>query len=259
MQVVILCGGEGTRLRDINESLPKPLFPIGGKPVVWHIMKYYAAFGLKRFILCLGYRHDLFVDYFLNYHARNSDLTVSLREQGAVQFHHGHDEHDWEVTLANTGPASMTGHRVFQIRKYLTDDNFLLTYGDGLATVDVHALQTFHRAHGRLATISAVHPSGRFGEMELEDDRVLQFNEKPQTGTDFINGGYMAVRRDFIDRYLTDDPRLVLEQQPLIRAAQDGEIMAHRHDGFWQCMDTPREYKALNTLWDSGEAPWKRW
>lgn len=259
MQVVILCGGEGTRLRDVSEALPKPMFPIGGKPIVWHIMKYYASFGLKKFILCLGYRNDIFVDYFLNYHSRNSDVTVRLSKEGNIQFHNDHGETDWEVTLANTGSESMTGHRVFQIQKYLTEENFLLTYGDGLSTVDIKKLIGFHLEHKKLVTMSAVHPSGRFGEMDVSNNRVLQFNEKPQTGAGYINGGYMVLHRDFICRYLTDDPTLVLEHAPLIRAAQEGEIMAHCHDGFWQCMDTPREYKFLNSLWDSGEAPWKKW
>lgn len=259
MKVVILCGGEGTRLRDISEALPKPMFPIGGRPIVWHIMKYYASFGFKKFILCLGYKSEVLTDYFLNYRARHNDITLYLGNEQSVQFHNHHEENDWEITLANTGFNSMTGHRVFQIRRYLTEEDFLLTYGDGLATVDLRRLITFHQEHQKLVTISAVHPSGRFGEIDLAGNKIIQFNEKPQTSAGYINGGYMVLKRKFIDQYLSDDPNLVLEQEPLIHAARDGHIMAFCHEDFWQCMDTPREYKLLNQLWDSEKAPWKRW
>lgn len=259
MKVVILCGGEGTRLRDISEAMPKPMFPIGGKPIVWHIMKYYASFGFKKFVLCLGFKSEIFVDYFLHYRTRNSDMTLTLTDDRTVQCHDVNAEADWEVTLAHTGQEAMTGCRVSRAAKYITDDHFLLTYGDGLAAVDLPQLINFHEQQGKMVTISAVHPSGRFGEMDIQGARVVEFNEKPQTTSGYINGGFMVVRRQFVADYLRDDPALVLEQEPLIRAAREGNVTAFCHDGYWQCMDTPREYKLLNQLWESGRAPWKRW
>lgn len=259
MKVVILCGGEGTRLKETAEWLPKPMVAIGEKPIVWHIMKYYASFGFKEFVLCLGYKAEVFVDYFLNYRARHSDVTVSLAKTGDIQFHSLHEECDWKVTLAHTGLQAMTGCRLYRAAKYLTEENFLLTYGDGVSTIDLSKLISFHLEHGRLATVSAVHPSGRFGEMDLEGHRVAHFNEKLQTTEGYINGGFMVLKRKFIDRYLKEDPDLALEREPFSRAAQDGNIFAYQHGGFWQCMDTPREYKLLNQLWAESQAPWKRW
>lgn len=258
MQVVILCGGEGTRLRDTSEKLPKPMVPIGEKPIVWHIMKYYSGFGFKEFILCLGYKAETFIDYFLNYKTRNSDITLSLAGDGAAQFHNSHDD-DWTVTLANTGLNAMTGCRLHRVAKYIKEENFLLTYGDGLSTVDLHKTVSFHREHGKLVTVSAVHPSGRFGEMDLKGNKVSHFNEKLQTTAGYINGGFMVLRTDFIHKYLKDDPALALEQKPFSQAALDGNIFAFQHDGFWQCMDTPREYRLLNQMWEEGKAPWKIW
>ena len=259
MKVVILCGGEGTRLKDASENLPKPMVPIGGKPILWHIMKYYASFGFKEFVLCLGYKAEIFIDYFLNYKTRNSDITVSLAKGGTIEFHSSHDD-DWIVTLANTGLQAMTGCRLHRVAKHLDKgEDFMLTYGDGLSTVDIHQLLSFHREHKKLVTISAVHPSGRFGEMDLEGHQVAHFNEKLQTTAGYINGGFMVLRYPFIERYLKEDPELALEQTPFTRAAKDGNIFAYQHSGFWQCMDTPREYKLLNQWWEEGKAPWKRW
>lgn len=259
MKVVILCGGEGTRLKDASETLPKPLVPIGEKPILWHIMKYYAAAGFKKFILCLGYKSELFVDYFLNYRARQSDVTFSLKNDGPVTFHQQHGEDDWEVTLAHTGLNTLTGCRLWRVAKYITEENFHCTYGDGLSTIDLQKLTAFHQSHQTPATVSAVHPSGRFGEMELSGSEVRQFNEKGQTHAGYINGGFMVLKKAFLEQYLRDDPALALEQAPLAQAAKDGNLRAFIHDGFWQCMDTPREFKTLNQLWDSGKAPWKRW
>lgn len=258
MKVVILCGGEGTRLRDTSEVLPKPMLPIGDKPILWHIMKYYASFGLREFILCLGYKSEVFVDYFLNYRARNNDITLSLRDCQNVQFHGEHSE-DWKITLVNTGSSSMTGYRVWRIAKYLDENDFLLTYGDGLSSIDIKRTVDFHKERGKLVTISAVHPSGRFGEMDLIDKKVVSFNEKPQTTTGYINGGFMVLKRQFIERYLHDDCNLILEQEPLMTAARHGDVAAYCHDGFWQCMDTPREHKMLNQMWNEGKAEWRRW
>jgi len=256
---MILCGGQGTRLRDVTELLPKPMVPVGSYPIVWHIMKTYAAFGVKRFVLCLGYKRESFVDYFMNYHAHSTDITIKLGKVPDVTYHGSHGEEDWEITLADTGEDSMTGARVARAAKYLKpdEDGFFLTYGDGLANVNMEALEATHRNQGREITVTAVHPAGRFGEMHIEDDGgVSGFHEKPQTESGYINGGYMAVKRSFVERYLTTDERLILEQEPMRQAAKDGQMGSYEHNGFWQCMDTAREHKMLNELWASGKAPW---
>jgi glucose-1-phosphate cytidylyltransferase len=260
---MILCGGQGTRLRDVTEILPKPMVPVGRHPIVWHIMKTYAAFGVRRFILCLGYKRESFIDYFLTYHARAADVTITLGRGGGVTYHGHHAEEDWEVTLADTGEKTMTGGRVARAARYLRpeDEHFFLTYGDGVANLDVDALLAKHLAHQQLMTVTAVHPAGRFGEVALDGDRVTGFHEKPQTQSGFINGGFMAVRRAFVPRFLPgpcDD--LILEQEPMRSAARDGQLAAHVHRGFWQCMDTQREHQLLNDLWQQGNAPWtERW
>lgn len=257
--VMILCGGQGTRLRDVTEVLPKPMVPIGAHPIVWHIMKTYAAFGAKRFILCLGYKREAFVDYFMNYHAHSTDITIKLGRVPEVTYHGSHGEEDWEVTLADTGEQTLTGARVARAAKYLRreEDRFFLTYGDGLANVNIASLLAQHdRMNGEL-TVTAVHPAGRFGEMKIaEDGFVRGFHEKPQTESGFINGGFMVVRRSFVDRYLSEETSLILEQEPMRRAARDGAMVSFEHSGFWQCMDTAREHKLLSDLWATGKAPW---
>jgi len=256
---MILCGGQGTRLRDVTEVLPKPMVPIGPHPMVWHIMKTYAAFGVRRFILCLGYKRENFIDYFLNYHARATDVTLKLGVNPEIIYHGRHGEEDWEVTLADTGDRTMTGGRVSRASKYLRadDQSFLLTYGDGLANIDIAKQLAFHQSHDKLITVTAVHPSGRFGEVEIAGDRVTSFHEKPQTESGLINGGFMVVRRDFVSRYLSHDASIILEQEPMRRAVADGQMAGFIHEGFWQCMDTAREHQLLNELWDRGQAPWK--
>jgi glucose-1-phosphate cytidylyltransferase len=257
VKVVLLCGGLGTRIRDHQELLPKPLIPIGGRPIVWHIMDYYARWGHRDFVLCLGYRHQAFVDYFLNYRFHNSDLTVNLGRGGAVEVHDRDDTaEDWRVTLAQTGLKTATGGRLRRVARYLTGPRFLLTYGDGLATVDLDALIDCHLAGGKLATVSAVHPAGRFGEIEIVAGEVVRFAEKPQTSAGHINGGFMVLERAFIERYVEDSDACVLESDALARCARDGQLTAYQHEGFWQCMDTPREHQALEDLWASGQAPW---
>jgi glucose-1-phosphate cytidylyltransferase len=258
MQVVILCGGYGTRLRDVSEHLPKPMVPVGGRPILWHIMKGFAAHGLNRFVLCLGYQSHVIKKYFLDYRLTRSDFTVDLGDPAAVEFHGGVPAEDWRVTLAETGDDAQTGCRLKRVEKYLDGDEFLLTYGDGVGDVDVTSLIEFHREHGRIGTVTAVRPPGRFGEIETTDGRVTEFNEKPHVSRGRINGGFFVFRRDFLDR-LDDDPRLVLEQEPLIRLARDGELMAFPHDGFWQPMDTARDHQTLNDLWARDAAPWKTW
>lgn len=258
--VMILCGGKGTRLREVTELLPKPMVPIGEQPIVWHIMKSYAAFGCRRFILCLGYKREAFVDYFMNYHLRTSDATITLGHNPRVTFHEEVPEADWEVTLVGTGLETMTGGRVALAAKYLrpTDKEFFLTYGDGVADVDVAATLATHRRAKRLITVTAVHPSARFGEMVMEGDRVVKFDEKPVKSVKYINGGYMVVDRRFLKRYLPKDRNLFFEQAPMHQSAENGDMTVYRHEGFWQCMDTGREYELLNRLWKEGTAPWAR-
>jgi glucose-1-phosphate cytidylyltransferase len=260
MKAVILCGGLGTRIREASEALPKPMLPIGNRPIVWHIMRSFAWHGVREFVLCLGYKGWLFKEYFLNYRAMTADLTVSLGANAGVTFHDGAPETDWTVTLAETGEDTMTGGRVAAVRRYVEgDDLFLLTYGDGVSDVDVTRLVRFHRAHGRIATVTGVRPPGRFGEMQLDGSAVTEFNEKPQATEGFINGGFMVCDARRIWPYLGDSPTVVLEREPLQRLARDGELMAYQHKGFWQPMDTLREFNLLNELWASGQAPWKQW
>lgn len=258
--VMILCGGRGTRLREVTELLPKPMVPIGGLPIVWHIMKCYAAFGVRRFILCLGYKKEEFIDFFLNYRARTADMTLTLGNRPQVTFHGGENEADWEVTLVNTGEDTKTGGRVLSASRYLKaeDENFFLTYGDGVADVDISGLYRSHLHSGKLLTITAVHPEGRFGELELDGDDICNFSEKPLRRPGYINGGFMVASREIIDRYLAGQPDRFFEAEPMAAIASDGEMRAFCHEDFWQCMDNPREYTLLNNLWNSGAAPWTK-
>lgn len=254
--VVILCGGQGTRLREETEFKPKPMVPVGDRPILWHLMKYYAHFGFKKFVLCLGYRGDYIKDYFYNYETMNSDFTVRLGKKQVV-FHSSHAE-DWEVTLADTGLNAMTGARIKRVERYLDADRFCLTYGDGLSNVDLDRLMTYHESHGKLATMTAVHPPSRFGTMEFDGDRISSFVEKPNAGEGYINGGFFVCERGVLD-HLDRDDSCIFERAPLEHLASTGELMAHRHSDFWQCMDTIRDAKLLNDLWASGESPWKVW
>ena len=261
MKVVILCGGKGSRLREETEFRPKPMLPIGNRPILWHIMKTYAAQGHKDFILCLGYKGDMIRDYFRNYLWMASDVTVSLGRPPSVVFHNRHDEEDWNVTLVDTGEDTLTAGRIQRIRRYLdAESEFLLTYGDGVGNVDVNAAIAFHRQHGRALTVTAVHPPGRFGEMSLTAAGGVQvFNEKPQVESGWINGGYFVASHTFFD-YLGDDAdRMMLEQEPMRRVTANQQLMAYIHPGFWQPMDTLLEYTLLNRLWNEGKAPWRIW
>lgn len=254
--VVILCGGQGTRLREETEFKPKPMVPVGDRPILWHLMKYYSHFGFKKFVLCLGYRGDYIKDYFYNYEAMNSDFTIRLGKK-QVMFHSSHAE-DWEVTLADTGLEAMTGARIKRVESYINSDRFCLTYGDGLSNVDLDHLMAYHQEHGKLATMTAVHPPSRFGTMEFEGNRISSFVEKPSAGEGFINGGFFVCERGVLD-YLDRDDACVFERAPLERLASTGELMSYRHSGFWQCMDTIRDAKLLNDLWASGQSPWRIW
>jgi glucose-1-phosphate cytidylyltransferase len=260
MKAVILCGGQGTRIRDANELLPKPMLPIGGKPIVWHIMKGYARHGVREFVLCLGYKGWVVKEFFLNYRTMTTDVTVTLGRHDGLEFHGRHDEEDWKVTLAETGEETMTGGRVAAIRRYVEgDDLFLLTYGDGVSDVDVAKTIAFHRAHGKIATVTAVRPPGRFGEMRIEGGTITEFNEKPQATEGFINGGFFVLDAKRVWQYLGTSPSTILERDPLQKLARDRQLVAFPHTGFWQPMDTAREYGLLNELWASGRAPWKTW
>jgi glucose-1-phosphate cytidylyltransferase len=258
MQVVILCGGQGTRIRDIADDIPKPMIPVGGRPIVWHIMKSYAQFGFKRFILCLGYKSWAIKQYFLNYALASSDLTVDLDGIDAVQVKSPYRLEDWQVTLAETGLDTMTGGRVKRIGKYLEGDHFMLTYGDGVSDIDIGDLVDFHFKQGKMGTVTAVHPPGRFGEIEVEDGRVVEFNEKPPVTQGLISGGFFVFHRRFVER-LPDNDELILERDPLFDLARAGELSAYVHEGFWHCMDSSRDYHLLNQMWAKGEAPWHTW
>jgi glucose-1-phosphate cytidylyltransferase len=263
MKVVVLCGGQGTRLREETEFRPKPLVEIGGRPIIWHIMKLYAAYGLKQFVLCLGYKGWLLKEYFLNYKAYNNDFTLQLGFDRAVEYHARENGsyasgEDWRITFADTGLNTMTGGRVKQVAPYVQEDHFLLTYGDGVGNVNIAELIAFHKAHGKIGTVTAVPSPGRFGELGLgSGHQVVRFAEKPSGGSS-INGGFFVFQRAFLD-YLPDDPDCVLEKGPLEDLARDGQLMAYPHSGFWQAMDTYREFVHLNDLWSRGEAPWKVW
>jgi glucose-1-phosphate cytidylyltransferase len=260
MKTVILCGGMGTRMREFSELLPKPLVPVGGRPILWHLLKYFGHSGYRDFVLCLGFKREAFVDYFLNYRYRNSDLTIELGRSEGVWLHNRESpSENWRLTLADTGLNTNTGGRLRRAMQYLDGTRFLLTYGDGLATVDLEALVAFHRRQGKLATVTAVHPTGRFGEIELTETGVRTFAEKPQTSAGYINGGFMVLEREFVNRYVKDDTDCVLEADALARCARDGQLAAYCHEGFWQCMDTPRERQLLEDLWTRGQAPWKVW
>jgi glucose-1-phosphate cytidylyltransferase len=257
MKVVILCGGLGTRLREEIEFRPKPLVEVGGRPILWHIMKIYAHHGLRDFVLCLGYRGHMIKEYFLNYEAMNNDFTICLGRQHRVSYHGAHAEQDFVVTLAETGAETMTGGRVKRVQRYVEDDTFLVTYGDGVADIDIRSVLDFHRAHGRLATITTVHPFSRFGVLDIDrDGRVREFIEKPQL-QGWASAGFFVFERKVFDYLGGDD--CVLEREPLERLAAEGQLMAYRHGGFFYAMDTYREYEYLNDLWAKGEAPWKVW
>lgn len=260
MKVVILCGGKGTRLREETEYRPKPMVPIGGRPILWHIMKYYASFGHKDFILCLGYKGEMIKDFFRNYLWNTCDVTLSLGREPAAHFHNRHEEEDWNVTLADTGAESMTAYRVKQIQRYIpSGESFLLTYGDGLSTIDINASIESHIASGKACTLSAVHPAGRFGALRIDDNGSIHtFSEKPQFEDTHVNGGYMVCDYRLFD-YLPDDASVMLEQQPMDALVKDGQLGAFTHNGFWQPMDTYQETQHLNKLWADGKAPWKVW
>jgi glucose-1-phosphate cytidylyltransferase len=257
MKVVMLCGGLGTRLREETEFRPKPMVEIGGRPILWHIMKLYASAGYREFVLCLGYRGNMIKEYFLNYEAMNNDFTICLGRDSRIQYNNLHTEQDFKVTLADTGASTMTGGRVKRIQQYVDGETFMLTYGDGVSNVDINKLLAFHKSHGKLATVTAVVPSSRFGIVDTgRDGRVLQFVEKPKS-ENRASAGYFVFQREIFN-YLSGDD-CILEREPLERLAAEGQLMAWEHNGFFYAMDTYREYEYLNDLWQKNQAPWKVW
>jgi glucose-1-phosphate cytidylyltransferase len=259
--VVILCGGQGTRFREQTERRPKPMIEVMGRPILWHIMSFYAGHGYTDFVLCLGYMGEVIKRYFLDFAALQSDFTVNLRTPGEITYHQA-VRPDWRVTCVDTGAEAMTGARLKRVARYLDCDNFMLTYGDGLSDVDVPKLLEFHQQHGRLATVTGVRPPSRFGELVVDAGTpdgtiVRRFSEKP-VESGHINGGFFAFKRRFLD-YVSDDDACILERAPLERAAADGELMMFEHDGFWQCMDTYRDLMKLEEAWNGGKAPWRTW
>lgn len=258
MKVVILCGGKGTRLREETEVRPKPMVQIGNRPILWHIMKTYAYHGFKEFVICLGYKGHMIKEYFLNYEMMNNDFTIKLCDRKSVQIHSNHEETDWTVTLADTGEETQTGGRVKRIEKYIDDDIFMLTYGDGVADINIKELLEFHKSHGKIGTMTAVHPPSRFGELTIDGDQITKFTEKPQTKEGMISGGFFVFSKEFFN-YLSDDEDCYLEKSPLENLAKEGELMVYQCDKFWQCVDTYRELEVLNSLWKDNNAPWKIW
>ena len=260
VKAVILCGGQGTRIRDISEVLPKPMLTIGNMPILWHIMKIYAHYGIKDFILCLGYKGWVIKEFFLNYKAKVSNVSIKLGDLSSIKYHDINDESDWNITLVETGENTYTGARIWNSRKYLEDcDMFSVTYGDGVADMDIKALIKKHKDTGVLGTVAGVHPSGRFGEMETSGNIVTEFSEKPNVGMGLINGGFMLFEKSVIKKYFKPGNDLILETEVLPKMVKDKQLGVYKHDGFWQCLDTPREYGILNHMWDSGKAVWKVW
>jgi glucose-1-phosphate cytidylyltransferase len=258
MQVVILCGGLGTRMREETEFRPKPMVPIGTRPILWHVMKYYASHGHCDFVLCLGYKGDVIKEYFFHYDLMNSDVTLDLGNPSQLEVHQAHDEASWTVTLAETGLATLKGARLKRVQRYLRDDTFLMTYGDGLTDVDIGDLLAFHRSHGKIATVTGVNATSQFGELTVDGARVTGFLEKPKALNALVNGGYFVFDRRIFD-FLTDDEDCDLEVGALPAVAAAGELMVYSHAGNWACMDTLRDRERLNRMWDRGQAFWKKW
>lgn len=257
MKVVILCGGFGMRLREETEVKPKPMAEIGGMPILWHIMKNYAFHGFRDFILCLGYKGDVIKEYFYNYEMLSNDFTVELGTKN-IEIYPRHDEHGWKVTLVDTGSNAMTGARVKRIEKYIDGDRFMLTYGDAVTDLNIRDLLGYHQDHGKLGTVTGVCPPSRYGELILDEGRVVSFREKPEVQDNLINGGYFVLDRKFLE-YLSQEDDCILERAPLERLAADGQLKVYPHKGFWQCMDTYRDYNYLNQMWKEKKRPWKVW
>jgi len=262
MKVVILCGGMGTRIRGVTDDAPKPMIQIGDYPILWHIMKNFSMWGLNQFVLTLGYKGNLIKDFFLNYEAHTRDFTLhfSGNERREIEYHNSHREVDWKITLANTGLNTMTGGRVYNIKKYLAgEEDFILTYGDGLGNINIKELIKFHKSHGKVLTVTGVRPQGRFGEIDADESGlVTEFNEKPQATGGRISGGFFVCNKKIFD-YMNGQENLVFEKEPMNHLTHEGQMMVFRHDDFWHPMDTYRDYVYLNELFSKGTAPWVNW
>jgi len=260
VKTVILCGGQGTRIQEATGGQkPKPMVEIAGRPILWHIMKGYAYFGVNDFVLCLGHLGNIIKDYFLHYEALNSDITVKLGSKGTISYHRPPTEADWTVTLADTGLEAMTGARVARIERYVHGETFFLTYGDGVSDIDLQKLLAFHKKHGKIATVTGVTPHGRFGRMGVEGAKVTSFEEKPRgEGGGKINGGFFVFEPE-IFKYVSNDASCILERAPMSQLVADNQLIMYDHSGFWQCMDTYRDLVELQRLWDEGKAPWRYW
>lgn len=260
MKVCILCGGYGTRIRDVTDNIPKPMIPIGGYPILWHIMKYYSSWNYDQFILCLGYKGNNIRDFFLNYRSHTTDMSIDLSGNNPIEYHNPETVENWKVTLAETGLNAMTGARIKKVKKYLSgEEDFMLTYGDGVGNIDIQKLVDFHKSHGKILTVTGVRPPGRFGELQFNKrGLVTEFNEKPQTTGGRISGGFFVCKNKIFD-YINDRDDIIFEQEPLRNMVNDGELMVFKHDGFWQPMDTSREYQFLNQLYEQKKAPWVIW
>lgn len=258
MEVVILCGGFGTRLREETVFRPKPMVEIGERPILWHIMKYYASFGHQEFILSLGHKGDMIKEYFWHYEIMNNDVTLELGRPDQMKIHQAHNESGWKVTLAHTGENALKGARLKKVERHVANDCFFMTYGDGLADIDLDALLEFHRSHGKIATVTGINPTSRFGELRVDGAQVRSFSEKPQHANSLVNGGFFVFNRA-VFKYLTTDDACDLEIGALERIARDGELMVFGHPGSWASMDTDRDRTYLNKLWSTNTAFWKRW
>lgn len=256
MKAVILAGGMGTRLAEETDRKPKPLVEIGGRPIIWHIMMIYSSHGINDFVICLGYKGDVIRDYFVNYELRNCDVTLTLGSP-SMEVHNRHGEQGWKVTLAETGAATLTGGRVRRVARYLDGQRFMVTYGDGVADIDLRALLAHHEAGGRLATVTAVRPTSRFGQLDVEGHVVQAFREKPQVEEGWINGGFLVFEPGVLDLIASDEESL--EGGLLAKLAAQRQLAVYPHHGFWQCMDTFREMELLSEMWRSGTAPWAKW
>jgi len=257
MKVVILCGGLGSRLGHFTESRPKPMVEIGGMPILCHIMRTYAHYGFNEFVLCLGYKGEVIKEYFYHYELLSNSFTIDMTS-GNIQLHHSHNNDRWKVTLVDTGLTAMTGARVKRIERFIDSDRFMLTYGDGLTDLNIRELVRFHRAHGKIGTVTGVFPPSRYGELSILGDHVVSMEEKPENHANSISGGYFVFSRRVFN-YLEDDDNCVMETGPLRKMAADGELKVFVHRGFWQCMDTPRDYEHLKELWVKNMAAWKVW
>jgi len=258
MKVVILCGGIGTRLKEETEFRPKSMVEIGGRPILWHIMKIYRHFGFNEFICCLGYKGEMIKEFFNNYEVLNNDFTIELGKKKHIEIHNHQNDESWKVTLAETGDKTLKGARLKKVAKYIDGDEFMVTYGDGVANVDIRALLDFHRRHGKLVTLTGVNPVSRFGELKVKGDQVEVFREKPEDSTGLVNGGFLVFNRKIFN-YLTEDENCDLEIGPLQTICAEGQLMVYKHHGAWYCMDTIRDVEQLNNLWNEGKAGWKVW